>query len=414
MTTDDFLLCTFQGDTQDPPANWVAVITAIDAGASSFECKMTGSGDLYTFSYSQDPWTGKDAAGAEYVLASHFIYTGGKTDPAPGNLAIVTFGDNNRFLGYVNSVDPAIEVQFYHSPAPMVTIENNSVTKSDWDQYPAGSEIASIEGCVENTDLPASGTTDTAADGPKQPFLFVDVYEFDVAGKPAWNVLVNTPGYYGAIIKATEGTYYDGGAWFKKNWPAVRDAGGDRYGRTWFRGAYHFLKFNIDGAKQADYYLNAINSAGGWDAGDIIPVIDVELGNDGSKDPSKRNSNQDATAQQIIDCTTACAERIRSVTGRRIMLYGRGAMRDKGISDRMGCDIVWNPCYTPTIVMHGLEAWTLDDVALWQYCGDGVAQFDKLPHSVPNFGAVDISVYIDGANKPTFDSLISRLGIGTT
>ena len=155
MTTDDFLLCTFQGDTQDPPTNFVAVITAINTDTSSFDCKMIGSGDQYTFKYIVDPWTGKDAAGSDYDLASHFIYTGGKTDPAPDNLAIVTFADNKRFLCYVKSVDPSIDVQFYHSPAPEISIENNSVTNSNWNDYPAGSGVSSIEGCVENTDLPS-------------------------------------------------------------------------------------------------------------------------------------------------------------------------------------------------------------------------------------------------------------------
>jgi hypothetical protein len=270
MTTDDFLLCTFQGDTQDPPTNFVAEITDIHTDASSFECKMAYSGDGYTFNYSQEPWTGKNEVGTDFILASHFIYTGRKTDPAPQNLAIITFSGNKRFLCFVNSVDPSIDVQFYHLPELVISIENNSVTKSNWNEFPVGSEVSSIEGCVENTDLPGTGTAATTTDGPKQPFLFVDVFADDVNGKPAWDVLVNTPNYYGAIIKATEGTYYDGGAWFKKNWPAVKDIGAARYGKTWFRGAYHFLKFNIDGTRQADYYLNAINVAGGWDAGDII------------------------------------------------------------------------------------------------------------------------------------------------
>jgi hypothetical protein len=97
------------------------------------------------------------------------------------------------------------------------------------------------------------------------------------------------------------------------------------------------------------------------------------------------------------------------------MLYGRGAMRDKQINDKMGCDVVWNPCYTSGIVMHGLEAWTLDDVALWQYCGDGASALDekKFPKSIANFGSPDISVYIEGANKPSLDTLIQRLGIGS-
>lgn len=252
------------------------------------------------------------------------------------------------------------------------------------------------------------GTTDApvtpAVSDPGPPYLFVDLYPLDLGRNPPWSVLVNTPGYVGAIIKAMEGTGYNDGGWFKSNWPAVRDAGGDRYCDTWFRGSYLFLRFASPGADQADAYLRAIDEAGGWDTGDLLPVIDVELG--GAKNPNRK-----ASAQQVIDCTTACAERLKEQTGKRVMLYGRGAMRDLSITDHMGCDVVWNPAYTATMVRNGLQSWDLDDIVLWQYCGDGTAAFPKLPHSVPGFGhgKVDISVYIQGAEKPTLERLRERL-----
>lgn len=264
----------------------------------------------------------------------------------------------------------------------------------------------------ESTGASTDDDTGTSGDG-NTTFLFVDVSPWEK--NPDWQALINTPNFYGAILKATQGIkgYNTDGGWFKTNWPLVKDVGGERYGKTWFRGAYVFLNFWQDGAAQADYYLEVIDDAGGWDSGDIIPIIDVELGNDGSNG-RPRNKNRDASSQEIIDCTTTCAERLKEVTGRNVMLYGRGAMRDKGINDKMGCDIVWNPSYTSTIVMHGLEAWTLDDVALWQYCGDGAAALPdqtKFPRTISGFGNADISVYIEGANKPSFENLKSRLGI---
>ena len=95
--------------------------------------------------------------------------------------------------------------------------------------------------------------------------------------------------------------------------------------------------------------------------------------------------------------------------GRQVMLYGRGAMRDLGINDRMGCSRVWNPAYTATMVRHGLEAWDLEDIVLWQYCGDGSAAIASLPHSVPGFGACDISVFVKGAQKPTMQMVSENL-----
>jgi Glycosyl hydrolases family 25 len=230
-----------------------------------------------------------------------------------------------------------------------------------------------------STDAEPSPDMPVTADGadPGPPYLFVDLYPLDLGRNPPWSVLVNTQGYVGAIIKAMEGTGYNDGGWFEANWPAVRDAGGDRYDVTWFRGSYLFLRFAAAGAAQADAYLRAIDEAGGWDSGDVLPVIDVELG-------GPKNPNRKASAQQIIDCTTACAERLKEQCGRRVMLYGRGAMRDLAITDHMGCDVVWNPAYTATMVRNGLQSWDLDDIALWQYCGDGTAAFPKLPHTCPD------------------------------
>lgn len=247
-----------------------------------------------------------------------------------------------------------------------------------------------------------SPLNDSLGPDPAPPYLFVDAYSGDLHGRPEWAVLPRTAGYVGAIIKAYEGSQFNDGGWFQRNWPLVRDIGGERYGTNWFRGAYLFLRFNQDGAAQADAYLQAVESAGGWDSGDIVPIVDVELG-------GERNSNRQASAKQVIDCTSACATRLREQTGRRVMLYGRGAMRDLSIHDRMGCDLVWNPSYTATMVRNGLDAWALEEIALWQYCGDGVASIATLPHEVPGFGKVDISVYIQGAENPTLAELVRRL-----
>ena len=234
------------------------------------------------------------------------------------------------------------------------------------------------------------------------PFLVADQYPLDSGPHPPWTNLVDAPNFVGAILKAWEGLQYNDGGWFTNNWSAVRDAGGDRYGDSWFRGAYLFLRFAADGAAQADAYLRAVDKAGGWDQGDIIPVVDVELG-------SEKNSNFKASAEQIVDCTSACADRIRSETGRRVMLYGRGAMRERSITDHMKCDVVWNPSYTAHMVTNGLQAWDLEDIVLWQYCGDNKGFVANLPTSVPGFAKLDISVYIKGAQRPTLQMVRDSL-----
>jgi GH25 family lysozyme M1 (1,4-beta-N-acetylmuramidase) len=286
---------------------------------------------------------------------------------------------------------------------------------------PDSGAITSVGTVESEPEKAASQATSPASSEAKDPdragrFLIVDVYPYDLAGKPNWPALVAasdaTNEYVGAILKATEGTtdiilknnpYPSLSSWFRAQWKAERDAGGDRYGIDWFRGAYHFLKFNQDPGKQAEFYVRTIAAAGGFEHGDISPIVDVELG-------SATNSNQNATTQQIIDCTSAFAARTRQLTGRKIVLYGRGAMRDKGIASKMGCDVVWNPSYTSKMVTNGLiPPWTIDDLALWQYTDGEVDALPGYPIRVPGFGAVDLSVYIDGALKPTLATLRARL-----
>jgi GH25 family lysozyme M1 (1,4-beta-N-acetylmuramidase) len=232
--------------------------------------------------------------------------------------------------------------------------------------------------------------------------LFVDAYAGDLGGRPDWRHLVELGApWHGAMIKATEGIHYSP-IWFQQNWRALRDAGGDRYGHDWFRWAYHFLRFAVGGAAQADYFLRAVDEAGGWAIGDGWPVVDVELGSAG--DPAKgipRNKNWDASAQQIIDVTSQFAESVKRRTGRPVVLYGNGAMRDKGIKDRMGCDYFWPARYTATLPKEISEraGWSIDRLLCWQYSGDAdVAQLHGYPDRPPGFaGDVDVSaLVIDG------------------
>lgn len=265
-------------------------------------------------------------------------------------------------------------------------------------------------------------TAATVVEDPGPPYLLFDLYPFDLGPRPDFTVPERTDAdgdgdgdFVGGILKATQGARYGYTQWFVDNFKRLRDAGGDRYGSSWFRGAYHYLEFLQDPVEQADYYLATIEKAGGWDAGCIVPIVDVEFGNE-------RAANRTATTQRIVDCTTAFASRVRKVTGRRVMLYGRGAMRDRSITSKMGCDLVWNAAYTATMVTNGLVGklpdgdrapWTLDDIALWQFSGDGVgdSRVHKIPLIVPGFGhgKVDISVFVDGANKPTLARLRERL-----
>jgi GH25 family lysozyme M1 (1,4-beta-N-acetylmuramidase) len=127
-----------------------------------------------------------------------------------------------------------------------------------------------------------------------------------------------------------------------------------------------------------------VDAAGGWDSGDLWPIVDVELG-------GERNSNRQATASQVIDCTTAFAQRVTLVTGREVMLYGNGAMRDLSITDRMGCCWLWCPRYTPTLpaMIYERAGWTAEQLVLWQYAGDGTGFLAGYPTATPDGKKID-------------------------
>lgn len=253
---------------------------------------------------------------------------------------------------------------------------------------------------------------------PGGPYLFVDLYPLDfddpsTRGKiedPPWEALLADPRIFGAWLKCTDGVRYGYADWFVRNFQRLAALVGDRRGTSFLLGGYHYLQFAQDPVAQADFFVRTLFAAG-YSKIDMIPVMDVEFG-------AEHAANQSASNEQIVDCASAFAERTRQLTGRRIMLYGRGLMRDRSITSKMGCDCVCDPSYTRTLVLNGLVGklpnghdapWQLDDVVEWQYCGDGTGEnsVHRLPLRIAGHG-VDLSVAIDGARKPTLAGTILR------
>ena len=223
----------------------------------------------------------------------------------------------------------------------------------------------------------------------KQPFLMVDLYRKELGGKPPMTQIVDTPFLSGVLLKCTQGLSYDT-AWFLKYWPMIGQLAGDRHGVSFFRGAYQYLVFAQDGKKQALYYAKTLKAAGGWDPDlDIRPIVDVENGSD----PKQAA----ASAQQVIDVTTAYAEAIEDELGVRPMLYGGSAIRGRKITSHMGCAKLWCARYTAKLPSktYTQMGWALPDVWGWQYGGTGPDQRASLagyPKEIPGVGQLDISV----------------------
>ncbi len=209
--------------------------------------------------------------------------------------------------------------------------------------------------------------------------ILVDAFAGDFAGKPPISKMVVWAQCCGLVLKATEGTYYKGQSWLRTYWPLAKTMAGARYGRTWFRGAYLYLKFNLLGYLQADYFLQAIDEVGGWDAGDLPPIVDCELGSD-------HDTNQKASKAQIEDCVSTCADRLKGALGRPVILYGIGAMREKGITSRMGCDLLWIPNYTAKLFAKEYVDYGWDTASLfgWQYSGtESGGKLAGYPYKIP-------------------------------
>lgn len=232
--------------------------------------------------------------------------------------------------------------------------------------------------------------------------LLVDAYQGDGVKPSDWTTLALCgPPWCGGIVKASEGATH-APAWFVDTWPKLRRAGGPRYGIDWFRGAYHYLRIRTSAARdQAENYLAQIERGGGWSDGDLWPIVDVE-----------RAGNEGSSARQVIDVCSAFAERILAATGRAPMLYGGSWLRELGIRERMGCQLLWIPRYTATLPKSSYTSLGFDLSTLWawQYCGgiDSPAKHATLPATTP-IGQLDISaITIDGGVEWTRTRLGSR------
>jgi len=218
--------------------------------------------------------------------------------------------------------------------------------------------------------------------------LFVDVYALDDLPPAPWTTLVSAGlPWCGAVLKNTEGLYYNGGEWFTSNWQSMKMAAqaAGRYGVDFFRGCYHYIYVGESGTKQAQYYQAQIEAAGGWGNGDLWPIVDVE------------NADQpaDMSKGQIIDCVSQWAETITAITGRAPMLYGRTLLAQYNITDHMGCQLLWTADLSSTLPASVYEkiGWSRDQVFGWQYCEDGSGALKGYPMTTP-IGKLDCSAMI--------------------
>lgn len=266
----------------------------------------------------------------------------------------------------------------------------------------------------------ATGSADPVLPNRFGTFIAPDVYPRDLDDPrtpgldlPPFRVL---PGLVamdkevvGCYVKASEGLGWGAANedWFRRSWRELRAVGGDRYGVDWFRGCYHFLRFQQDGARQADYFLDLVESAGGWGPGDLVPWVDVEEGGQGSWAGGERlesivdQPKRRRLVREVTACVTSFVARVKErVPGIRVGVYGRGLYRDLGmVQCRFGADVACNPAYTEHMPPMDAYGWPLDDVVEWQLCGDGEVHARGFPSLLPGWGRTDYSVFVNGAQR---------------
>lgn len=254
-------------------------------------------------------------------------------------------------------------------------------------------------------------------------FLIPDVFPGDLGPNPPFHVLpglkVGNKEIIGCYVKATEGLGWGATneAWFQRAWKALGTLQNPEFGR----GCYHFLRFDTDGAKQADYFCDQIEKAGGWLDWDFAGWVDAEEGGQGhwADDPKTHTARKlekitdtgerARLSGEVRKCLTDFIARFKQRTGKNIGVYGRGIFRDLHMTNcRFGEDMYCDPAYTaemPTMEQYGVS---IDHITEWQISGDGQVFRPGYPSMLPGWGATDYSVYIDGVNKTTLYSLWRR------
>jgi GH25 family lysozyme M1 (1,4-beta-N-acetylmuramidase) len=211
--------------------------------------------------------------------------------------------------------------------------------------------------------------------------LFIDVYIGD--GHKDWPTFcaAGTP-WHGCVFKATQGTYYRP-QWYATERRMFIEAAGDL-----FDGAYHYLDFSLPGDAQADYFMKAVDLAGGEKIGTLWAMVDVERGGQRIQNPSRA---------QVEDCTRAFSARYTALSGRTATLYGGELLRATGVQDRLGCGRSAIALYGQTLPSSVVTrtGTDIEHLFLWQYSGSEIHELlANYPDTAPGCGKVDISAMV--------------------
>ena len=205
-----------------------------------------------------------------------------------------------------------------------------------------------------------------ACDQPASPELSTDeqasvsvcaagptVHGVDVSAEAVDWQAFDAGGWDFAIAKASEGvTFVE--PQFATNWPAMKAAGV-------VRGAYCFFHSSPDDpATEADFFVDTVNQAGGFEPGDFA-ALDLE---------TLDNDTPDVVAADAL----AWLQRVKADTGITPIIYTSPRVFDTlldsptGFADYPLWDVTWNG--GPPSCANIPASWS--GWAFWQYAGDSI------------------------------------------
>jgi lysozyme len=170
---------------------------------------------------------------------------------------------------------------------------------------------------------------------------------------------VRAAGHTFAIAKATDGLGTPDPKFDRGRWKEMKAAG-------LVRGAYHFGRPQTgrDPKLEVAEFLARVDEVGGFEPGDLVPVLDLE----------KFGAAGRLTPKQTLEWTRTWVSELRRRLGRAPIVYTgvfwRETMKNPG--DNLGCPL-WLAAYVPKSRLAPLipVAWADEGLTLWQHTDQG-------------------------------------------
>lgn len=187
----------------------------------------------------------------------------------------------------------------------------------------------------------ASDALRTCASGPTLQGIDVSYYQ----GTVNWSQ-VKASGRVFAFARASDGLDYPDSK-FAQNWPAMKSAG-------IVRGVYQYFRPSQDPEAQANLMLEKLAAAGGLEAGDLPPVLDLE-------------TDSGLAASTVVARALAWLTYVESKVGAKPIVY-TAAFMSNVIGTSFGSYPLWVANYGATCPLMP-SGWT--DWKFWQNSATG-------------------------------------------